>query len=81
MKKYKLDKVDIKHLSQSEEGRKYLEYHAKTGGEPLGLMIPFGYPHGVEERGGVIAVYDECIRLGMRWEELLDFHPPQDADL
>ncbi|MBQ5886027.1 MAG: hypothetical protein IIW82_00015 [Clostridia bacterium] len=64
---------------ESEEGRKYLEYNEKVGGEPIGLMIPIGSPAGVEEMGGVIAVYEECIRRGITWEELLDFHIPDDA--
>ena len=66
---------------ESEEGRKYLEYNEKVGGEPIGLMIPIGYPAGVEERGGVIAVYEECIRRGITWEDLLDFHIPDDAKI
>ena len=44
-------------------------------------MIPFGYPKGVEEMGGVIAVYEECIKQGKTWEDLLDFHPPEDVIL
>jgi hypothetical protein len=41
--------------------------------------MPIGYPDGVEEMGGVIAVYEECIRRGITWEDLLDFHIPNDA--
>ena len=42
------------------EEKKFLEYQAATGGEePLGLIVPFGYPPGVEDYGGVIPVYDE----------------------
>ena len=73
------DSVDLEFFKETEEGRKYLEYNDKVGGEPIGLMVPFGYPDGVEEMGGVIAVYDECIRRGITWEELLNFHPPEDA--
>lgn len=52
------------------------EYKRVTGGEePLGLMVPFGYPNGVEERGGVDAVYRECIEKKVTWEDLLNFHP------
>ncbi len=62
------------------EEKKFQEYQTATGGEePLGLMVPFGYPPGVEERGGVIAVYDECIKRGITWEELLGWNPPPDA--
>jgi len=68
-------------VKEDEEGRKYLEYNEKVGGEPLGLTVPVGYPPGVEEMGGVIAVYEECIRRGIRWEDLLGYHPPKDAEI
>lgn len=56
------------------------EYKRVTGGEePLGLMVPFGYPNGVEERGGVDAVYRECIEKKVTWEDLLNFHPDDNA--
>ena len=73
------DDEDIALFRETEEGRKYLEYNEKVGGEPIGLMVPIGYPDGVEEMGGVIAVYEECIRRGITWEDLLDFHIPDDA--
>lgn len=58
----------------------FKEYKKVTGGnDPLGLMIPFGYPEGVEEMGGVIAVYKECIKQGVTWEKLLKYSPPDDA--
>lgn len=70
---------EIKSFKETEEGRKYLEYNDKVGGEPIGLIVPFGYPEGVEEMGGVIAVYDKCIEQGIKWEDLLGYHPPDDA--
>ena len=73
------DDADIELFRETDEGRKYLEYNEKVGGEPIGLMIPIGYPGGVEEMGGVIAVYEECIRRGITWEDLLDFHIPDDV--
>lgn len=73
------DDEDIELFRETEEGRKYLEYNEKVGGEPIGLMVPIGYPAGVEKMGGVIAVYEECIRRGITWEELLDFHIPDDV--
>jgi hypothetical protein len=79
MSKIEYDSVDLKYFKETEEGRKYLEYNDKVGGEPIGLIVPFGYPDGVEEMGGVIAVYDECIKQGITWEDLLDYHPPKDA--
>ena len=81
MAKIEYDSVDLKFFNETEEGRKYLEYNDKVGGEPLGLTIPFGYPNGVEEMGGVIAVYDECIKRGVTWEKLLDFEPSPDVIL
>ena len=72
---------EIKLFKEFEEGQKYLEYNEKVGGDPIGLIVPFGYPEGVEEMGGVIAVYEECIKQGISWEDLLDYHPPEDAKI
>ena len=79
--KIEYDSVDLKYFNETEEGRKYLEYNNKVGGEPIGLIIPFGYPKGVEEMGGVIAVYERCIERGITWEELLGYNPPEDVIL
>lgn len=79
MPKIQYDDIELKLFSMDAEGRKYLEYNDKVGGEPIGLMVPIGYPNGVAERGGVIAVYDECIHRGVTWEELLNFFPPADV--
>ena len=81
MSKIEYDSVDLKYFNETEEGRKYLEYNDKVGGEPIGLMVPFGYPEGVEEMGGVIAVYEKCIEQGITWEDLLGYHPPEDAEI
>jgi hypothetical protein len=78
MGKIEYDEADLKLFKMDEEGRKYLEYNDKVGGEPIGLTVPFGYPEGVEKMGGVIAVYDECIKQGITWEELLDYKQPPD---
>jgi hypothetical protein len=73
---------ELKEFEQTDEGKVYLEYNEAVGGEPLGLTVPFGYPEGVAEKGGVIAVYKECIREGKTWEELLGVDPiPEDADI
>lgn len=72
---------EIKLFRESEEGRKYLEYNDKVGGEPIGLTVPFGYPEGVDEMGGVVVVYEKCIEQGVTWEELLEFHLPKDAEI
>lgn len=76
--KKQLKDYEIKILQADEEGRAYIEYNDKVGGEPIGLIVPFGYPPGVEERGGVIAVYKECIEKGVTWETLLDFKTSKD---
>lgn len=77
-----LENWEIKRYEETEEGRAYLDYNEKVGGEPIGLTVPFGYPPGVEERGGVIAVYKECIEKGVPWEELLEYEAPgEDVDI
>ena len=59
---------------------KFKEYKKATGGkEIIGLCIVGGYPPGVEEMGGPIAVYDECIKRGITWQELLDYHEPPEG--
>ena len=72
--KIEIDDIQKELYQLDDEGRAYLEYNDKVGGEPIGLTMPFGYPKGVEELGGVIAVYRECIRHSMTWQELLDVH-------
>ena len=81
MPKIDYDSLELKQFNETEEGRKYVEYNEKVGGEPIGFIVPFGYPPGVEEMGGVIAVYEACIRQNKPWEELLDFHPAPDVIL
>jgi len=81
MARIEYDDVDIKEFKKSAEGRSYLDYNDKVGGEPLCMMVPFGYPEGFEKYGSVIAVYEACIREGKTWEELLGFKPPDDADI
>lgn len=81
MAKIEHEDWQIELFKESDEGKKYLEYNEKVGGEPLGLTVPFGYPDGFERYGSVAAVYDECIKRGITWEELLDFHPPEDVVL
>lgn len=81
MGKVQYENWEVKLFKETEEGKKYLEYNDKVGGEPIGQMVPFGYPKGVEEMGGVIAVYDECIKQGVTWQELLKYTPPEDAIL
>jgi hypothetical protein len=81
MPKKQLTDVDRELIAMDEVGKAYLEYNEAVGGEPIGLVMPFGYPDGVEEHGGVIAVYKECIEKGITWEELLKYHPDEYCDL
>lgn len=63
----------LKSIRTPEE-KAYERYAEVIGGEPS------GYPAGVEEHGGVVAVYEECIKKGVTWEELLDYKPlPNDV--
>lgn len=69
-----------KQILETPEQKAYEEYAAKIGGDPIGLEVPNGYPPGVEERGGPVAVYRECIKKGVTWEELLGItDPPADV--
>ena len=67
----KLTNAQIEMYQMDEEGRSYLEYNDKVGGDPLGLVVPYGYPDGVDDLGGVIAVYQECIKQHKTWKNLL----------
>lgn len=73
--KIELSKGQIELLNMDDEGKTYLKYNDAVGGEPIGLTVPFGYPDGVEKMGGVIAVYEESIKQGITWEELLHYEP------
>lgn len=67
---------------QLTQGDYFKLYKEATGGiEPIGLIVPFGYPKGVEERGGVIEVYKECIRKGVTWESLLNYRETEGAKI
>lgn len=70
MAKAKLSAFDIEILSLSPEGKKYLEYNETIGGERFGYCI--GCPDIDTLYGGEIGLYEECIRRGVTWEELLD---------
>lgn len=71
-----------RELLETPEDRAYKDYCKAIGGnpEPIGRQVPDGYPPGVEEKGGVIAVYEACIKEGCTWEELLDYHDPAEDD-
>lgn len=72
-RKNTLKKIDKQLLSQSPEGRAYVEYNMRIGGDNLGLEVPWGYPPSVQryldEGHTVKEIYEECIQLGISWEE------------
>lgn len=55
----------LKSIRTPEE-KAYERYAEVIGGEPIGLEEPSGYPAGVEERGGVVAVYSYGVRHSVR---------------
>lgn len=71
MAKAKLDRVDKKILSETPEGRAYLEYNDKIGGEPFGYCVGMPFFDIEGKYGGLEGLYRECIRQGKTWEELL----------
>lgn len=70
--KRNLSQFEIEILELTPEGRKYLEYNEKVGGNPFGYSI--GMPDfEIEEKyGGIEGLYDECIKRKVTWEKLLD---------
>ena len=66
MAKKIFSKADIKIISMDAQGRAYLAYNDKVGGEPFALAD--GCPY-VED---LTAMYRECISKGITWQELLD---------
>lgn len=79
-----LDKIDKELLRHSPEGRAYVEYNEKIGGECIGLEVPNGYPepvYNILEAGGTIEeIYKECIQRGISWEELLQVDTRHSTD-
>ena len=69
MAKKQLKPLQIELYQETEEGRAYLEYNKKVGGEPIGLTVPYGYPKGVKEKGwevdltGKAQLRDDCARV------------------
>ncbi len=73
-----------KMIPKNEEEKAYDKYASVFGKKAnvIGLTVPFGYPLGVEEHGGVIAVYEECIKKGVTWEKLLNYKGyPENVDI
>lgn len=59
-----LSKEDIELYNLTDEGKAYLEYNDKVGGEPLGYTT--GMPN-----IDIIETYKICIKKGITWQELL----------
>lgn len=72
MAKIEYTKTDIEIFKLNSIGRAYLGYNDKVGGEPFGYCT--GMPDfEVEEKyGGIEGLYEECIKQGKTWEELLN---------
>lgn len=71
-------------LPKTAEEKAYEEYAAVFGAkaEVIAPMVSMGYPKGVKEHGGVIAIYKECISKGVTWQELLHYQePPNNATI
>lgn len=70
MAKIEYTKTDIEIFKLNSIGRAYLEYNDKVGGEPFGYCT--GMPDFEEKYGGIEGLYEECIKHGKTWEELLN---------
>jgi hypothetical protein len=68
---YELSDFAIRNMRKTEEGRKYLEYYEIFKSEPFGYGV--GAPNVDEMFGSVIGLYEEAIKQGKRWEELLPY--------
>ncbi|MEI8200546.1 MAG: hypothetical protein WCG21_10820 [Eubacteriales bacterium] len=67
--KTKITADEAWYYGQSELGRAYLEYNKKVGGEPFGYSL--GAPDVDKLYGGIIGLYQECIKQGIPWEKLI----------
>lgn len=72
--KAEIDELDREILSRTPEGRIYLEYNEKVGGEPWGEGI--GIPQYEEKYKTLVDMYRDCIRQNKTWEELLGYQNP-----
>ena len=57
------------------------QYEKEIGGDPMGLTVPYGWPDGVEEHGGPINVYKQCLKHGLTWREYLNIQDDDDDDI
>lgn len=67
--KVKLLPEQIEMYQMDEEGKAYLEYNNKIGGEPFGYSLD-GFSL-VGKFESIPDLYRECIKQSKTWEELL----------
>jgi hypothetical protein len=81
-RKNTLSEIDKQLLSITPEGRAYVEYNERIGGEVIGLEEPWGYPPCISEyleQGHTLEeLYRECIERGVCWEELFSCYIEHD---
>lgn len=67
-----ISQVDREIFSCTDIGRAYLEYNRQIGGDPFGFTT--GMPLiDLDLYGGIAGMYQECIKQGKTWEELLQW--------
>jgi hypothetical protein len=69
MAKVKLLPEEIEMYQLDEEGKAYIEYNEKVGGEPFGYS--FDGLSLVGKFDNITELYKECIKQNKTWEELL----------
>ena len=79
-----LSKQDKELMARTPEGKAYVEYNEKIGGDRLAPEVPFGYPAGIQEyieEHGIEQIYKECISKGISWEEMFSGYYAHDPEL
>lgn len=71
--KMRINAIDKKLYSMHEIGKAYLEYNHVIGGEPFGYTVGMPVSADPEIYGGVAGMYNECVKRGITWEELLQW--------
>ena len=64
-----LSNEQIEIYKMDDEGRAYLKYNELVGGEPFGYCI--GCPDIDSMYGGIVGLYQECIKQKKTWQELI----------
>jgi len=84
-RKNTLSKSDKEILSQSPEGKAYVAYNEKIGGDNIGLNVPWGYPPRIQEyldKGHTVEeIYRDCIKEGISWEEMFSCYIDSSPDI